>query len=274
MVMTDETAADPRTAGIRRSELASMIGDSVNAAFDRRSPAEPVSSPDEHARLSQDRDVPEAKMLRAIHEWSLRPDSSPPEQGEVVEVRQDGTVEIVSQEAITERTREAELRQAVLSPFITQLDGIGGLDIPWGSILLGTVPGAIVSEVVDGVMPPRNADGRMNFGNLAVKGGIAWAGVQFGPQFIGRKASGFFAAGLGLFIFADLLPVDQWVAQLVGLFQRGETASQNQMIAQHEQRLRSSDMHQGSGHSFIQPSQGDDALETLRALSRQTGMAA
>lgn len=119
-----------------------------------------------------------------------------------------------------EPTPEADVEQAALTGIIRQLDTIGGLDVPFGSVIFGGIPGLVVGELVDGFVSPVAAGG-VSWANVLVKTGVAWMGVQFLPQFIGRNGSLFFAGSLALQAARQILPIDQWVANLVGMFPRG-----------------------------------------------------
>ena len=264
---------------VKRAELDAIIDSSIAAALQKN--LSPRLAPATGAEMAQEK-APDHSVLRAIHDWSLKPDTSAPRLGEIIEVRQDGTVEIVTEQVMRERVQKAEMEQVgfALAPFVNQLDNAFGFNIPWGSIAFGILPGAVVSEVVDGVTPPRNVDGSLNFVNLLTKGVIAGVGVQALPPVIGRRASQFFAAGLGLFILADLLPINQWVANIVGLFGGNrQMALQQQRLGRRMNRLTSGSWHdgtwpgatfdtrQGGQTSFIDPTFGDEALETLRGLA-------
>ena len=222
----------PGKVGVQSTQLSTLIETALSSALSQRfgaSNGQAAPGDPNTATMGQE---PQSEILKAIHSWTLDPKVNPASDATLFVINGDRTIEAISNQEYERRS--AVMGQPALAGFVNTLDGIGGLDIPWGSVLLGALPGAIVSEVVDGLMPAHNADGSINFMNLAVKGGIAWAGVQFGPQFVGRRASQFFAGGLILFVLSDFLPIDQWVANVRGLFNRGAASGQ---IAQHELQL-------------------------------------
>lgn len=254
MVMTDKDA--PGQVGVKSTQLSSMIEAALSSALTQRFGASDGSSKwvldkDGDAKGATMGQEPQNEVLKAIHKWTLDPDAIPPTEGHLLVMNKDRSFEAITNEEYEQR---AVMGQPALVGFVNTLDGIGGLDIPWGSVLFGILPGAMVSEIVDGLMTPRNADGTINFMNLGLKGAIAWAGVQFGPQLIGRRASQFFAGGILLFVLGDLLPIDQWVANITKLFNRGaDTGQPAPGFAQTR-----------SAASSFDPSAGDDALEALR----------
>lgn len=262
--MTLETKDAPGQVGTTSTQLSNMIETALSNALNERAAAAniklvPTGGDKDHesAVLAQE---PQNDILKQIHSWTLKDDATAPKEGQVIVMNQD-RVEVLDSGEFEQRL--ATMNQPALAGTINTLNGIGGLDIPWGDILFGALPGALVSEVVDGLMPPRNADGSLNFQNLGIKLGIAWAGVQFGDRLVGRQASQFFAGGIIIFVLADILPLDQWVATVRGWFDRNASSGQPDM-GQHELSLAR--QHQGSDASRLDPSQGSDALETLRGL--------
>ena len=269
--MTVETKDAPGQVGTTSTQLSNMIETALANALNERAAAAniqlvPTGSDQDHGSAAMAQE-PQNDILKAIHSWTLKDDATAPKEGQVIVMNQD-RVEVLDNGEFEQRL--ATMNQPALAGTVNTLNGIGGLDIPWGNILLGALPGAIVSEVVDGLMPAFNPDGSLNFQNVAIKLGIAWAGVQFGPQLVGRQASQFFAGGIIIFVLADILPLDQWVATIRGWFQRnGATSGQD--LSQHELSLAR--QHQGSQASQLDPSQGSDALETLRGLQARRAAA-
>lgn len=250
---------------ITGTELSSLVRNAVETAVSKQFGEESgkvINFPGAGAEKAQDYPVPANDALKAIHSWTLDPDAIPPSDGQVIHLKQDSSVELISNAEMELRLQEAEMNQPSAAGLVSTLDGAASAipivgAIPWGSIIFGAVPGALVSEVVDGLMAPRNADGSVNFMNLGVKAVIAGVGVTFGKRLVGTKAAGFFAAGIGIFILADLLPVDQWVEQLTGLLKPSAASNQDPApVAQHEQTR--------SPASTFNPSAGDDALNALR----------
>ena len=111
------------------------------------------------------------------------------------------------------------------------LDNIGGLNIPFGSVFIGAIPGVIVAELIDGVVSPRTSSGGLNWINPVAKGVAAWAGAQYGRKLMGRDGSMFFAGTLGLSILTQVLPINQWVAQMVGALRPGAASVVSQAEA-------------------------------------------
>lgn len=261
MVLQHQDA--PEKVGVQSTQLSSMIEAALNSALSQRfgaSNGQTAPTPITDAKVVTLAQEPSNELLKSIHTWTLDPKVMPPSDAHLFVINPDHTIEAISNQEYERRT--AIMGQPAIAGFVNTLDGIGGLDIPWGAVLFGALPGAVVSEVIDGLMPAHNADGSINFINLLTKGAAAWAGVQFGPQLIGRRASQFFAGGLILFVLSDFLPIDQWVANLRGLF--GRTAASSQ-IAQHEIELAQT----RSPASTFNPSAGDDALDALRGHRRR-----
>lgn len=245
----------PPQVGISQTQLSSMIEGALSSALETRfGSSQGVADPNA-ATLALE---PTHPSLRALHAWTLDGGTQPVRDDQVILLNQDG-VEILDADEFDRRY--AMMGQPALAGTISQLNGLGGFDIPWGDVLFGALPGAIVSEVVDGLMAPRNADGSVNFQNLAIKGVIAGVGVQFGAQFVGKRTAQFFAGGLVLFILADLLPIDQWVARIIGFFNRDAA------MGLHRNDLSLARQSQPPS-TALDPTQGTDALETLRALQR------
>lgn len=109
----------------------------------------------------------------------------------------------------------ADMEQMSFAKNVESLNKIGGLGVV-GSIVFGAIPGAVVGEVIDGLVPVRTAGGEINLVNVLVKGAAAWGGVKYGRKIVGAHAAGFFAGAIGLQVAAELLPLDRWVDALVG----------------------------------------------------------
>ena len=253
----------PGKVGVQSTQLSSMIEAALTSALSQRFGASNGQAAPTDSNVVTMAQEPQNDILKSIHRWTLDPQVLPPSDAHLFVINQDRTIEAISNQEYERRT--AVMGQPAIAGFVNTLDGIGGLDIPWGAVLFGALPGAIVSEVIDGLMPAHNADGSINFMNLGVKGLVAWAGVQFGPQLVGRRASQFFAGGLILFVLSDFLPIDQWVANLRGLFGRTATGGQ---FAAHELEL-ARQAQTASPASTFNPSAADDALESLRNHRRR-----
>lgn len=258
MVMTDKDTTGQ--VGVQSTQLSSLIEAALSNALSQRFGAAGGQAQAADAKAVTMGQEPQDDILKAIHKWTLDPDAIPPTEGHLLVMNKDRSFEAITNEEYEQR--RATMGQPMAAGIVNTLDGLGGLDIPWGSVLLGALPGAMVSEIVDGLMPPRNADGSINVTNLLIKGGIAWAGVQFGDRLIGRRASQFFAGGLLLFVLGDLLPIDQWVAKITNLFSQGADTGQPQ--PQLGLGLGADLAQTRSPASTFDPSPGDDALDALR----------
>lgn len=132
--------------------------------------------------------------------------------------------------------QEATQEQIGVGGITRSLDDIGGLGIPFGSVLVGAIPGVVVGELIDGFIPPSR--GMLN---PAAKVGAAWVGVQYGRRLLGTNGAMFFAGALALQALTALLPIDQWTAQLTSALRR------NSVVAQAEQVARAAQMGQQGG---------------------------
>lgn len=142
-----------------------------------------------------------------------------PERGQVIPLERtaDGTWHILNEDEVRNRVLYAEHRQGAMA-FVQQLDNIGGLDVPWGSILVGGVSGAVVGELVDGFLPLRTDDDKLNPLNPLVKIGVAAVGTRVVDGQFGRSAAILFAGALGVQVLATILPLDEAVASVIDWF--------------------------------------------------------
>jgi len=108
----------------------------------------------------------------------------------------------------------------VLGGLVDTMDSVGGLGIPFGSVLVGAIPGVVVGEVIDGLVSSKTATGQVNWINPAVKIGAGWVGVQYGRGLIGNTGAMFFAGTLALQALSQILPLDRIVANIVGMFRK------------------------------------------------------
>lgn len=113
-------------------------------------------------------------------------------------------------------TKDAKVQQGVAG-IVRGLDDIKLFDValPVGSALLGLPTGVIVGEVIDGFIPRRTADNSINFMNVAAKGVGAWGMLSFGRNLVGKQAATFAAAALLLQVLSTVLPIDEWVSNIV-----------------------------------------------------------
>jgi len=117
------------------------------------------------------------------------------------------------------------MQAGALGGTLGALDNIGGLGIPFGSVLRGAIPGVIVGEVIDGLMSPKTSTGQVNWLNPAAKIGAGWIGVQYGRGFLGTTGALFFAGTLALQALSQLLPLDAIVANIVGMVRKAAPAA-------------------------------------------------
>lgn len=93
-------------------------------------------------------------------------------------------------------------------------------NIPIGSIVVGSVVGITLAELVDGLVPPRAAGGKMNMTNIAVKSGAIVALATFGPKLMTKTGTVIAIGLLGAQVLADILPLDEWIGKIVAFFRK------------------------------------------------------
>lgn len=130
---------------------------------------------------------------------------------------------------------------AMVGSAVDSLDNIGGLGIPFGSVLIGVIPGVVVGEVLDGAISPLNKKGDLNWMNPAAKIGVAYLGIQYGSKLIGHTGAMFFAGSLVMQALVKVLPIDEWVAKLVK-----QTKKVTDAVTEAEQIVRHAQMGQDS----------------------------
>ncbi len=172
------------------------------------------------AKMDQVPPAPSERGLARLNEWATARGDKPLGDDEVIHITPDG-VEVLTASDIREH---AVMRQAGVLGAALTLDNIGGIGIPFGSVLLGGFPGIIVGDVLDGFVNPIDANGNVAWGNLLAKGGIAAAGAFFLPRWIGDRPAMFFAGALVIQMMSDMLPLDRLSAWIVGQFNRQGTA--------------------------------------------------
>ena len=105
--------------------------------------------------------------------------------------------------------------------------------VPIGSILVGGFTGVLAGELIDAFFPPRTSTGGVNITNVAVKGGGILLLTMWGPMLMSRTGSTIAIAILGVQMLSDLLPIDQWIMNLVNwikkLFGQTTTAQNRQL---------------------------------------------
>ncbi len=163
-------------------------------------------------------------VVATLQKWSRSRDARA-NAGDIIRVSKD-RVEVLTPEEAAMEHQLAEMGQGGLAGVAGQLDGALGVNIPWGAVLVGAVPGAIAGEIVDGLFSPRNDDGSISWTNIAVKAGVGFAAVQFLPNYIGKRQAQFFIGALVLQIFTDILPLDRivdWAVEKLGSFRNADS---------------------------------------------------
>jgi len=172
------------------------------------------------AKMAQDPPAPSETGLARLNEWAIARGDRPLGDDELIHITPDG-VEVYSADQVREH---AVMRQAGVVGAALTLDEIGGLNIPFGSVLIGAFPGVITGDVIDGFVAPIDVNGNVNWANLVTKGGVAAAGAFFLPRWIGDRPAMFFAGALVIQMFSDMLPLDRFSAWVVSMFRREGTA--------------------------------------------------
>ena len=171
-------------------------------------------------RMAQDRPAPSETGLARLNQWATARGDKPLGDDEVIHLSADG-VEVFTASEIREH---AVMRQAGILGAALTLDELGGLGVPFGSVLIGGFPGIIVGDVIDGFIAPIDVNGNVAWGNLLTKGAIAAGGAMFLPRWIGDRPAMFFAGALVIQMMSDMLPLDRLSAWVVGMFSRNGTA--------------------------------------------------
>ena len=206
-----------------RSEVGSQISTSLNSALDAidwksklNLPAEPV------APMSQDPPaLPPA--FSNLGRWIQDRGDKPLAEGELIRFEGD-QIEVVPP------GEYAPMAQDGVAGIVTQLDNATPWDIPLGAVVFGAIPGAITGEVIDGLVPLRTADDKLNMMNPALKGAAIAAAVMFGERLIGRRASQFYAGALVLQMFVDVFPLDRFVNWAVRQLRRDDDGQVAQAV--------------------------------------------
>jgi len=172
------------------------------------------------AKMAQDPPAPSETGLARLNEWAIARGDRPLGDDELIHITPDG-VEVYSADQVREH---AVMRQAGVIGAALTLDEIGGLNIPFGSVLLGGFPGIIVGDIIDGFVQPIDVNGNVAWGNLLTKGAVAAGGAMFLPRWLGDRPAMFFAGALVIQMLSDMLPLDRLSAWVVGMFSRDGTA--------------------------------------------------
>ncbi len=202
-------------------DVRAEIGSSLNSAIDAIDWKDKFGhTADPVAPMAQDLpELPEA--FSNLASWMRDRGDKPLGDDEVLRFSAD-QVEVVSAGDFAQMAQDGGA-----AGLVSDLDNVTRFDIPFGSVVFGALPGAVIGEIVDGVMPLRNADGSLNVANPLTKGAIGFGGALFLDRAVGRRAASFFVGALALQIFSDLVPLDRFVNWAVGQLDRGTgTAAQ------------------------------------------------
>jgi len=103
-----------------------------------------------------------------------------PKEGQVLQMDSEGNVKTVdlSQESVTQE-------QGAVASIASKGDNMFGLGIPWGSVMVGAVPGIFVGDLIDGFVSPTTEEGKTNIANIGVKVGVGAAGTMYLSRYIG-----------------------------------------------------------------------------------------
>ena len=158
------------------------------AAHDKLKTANPLADMPWHSALSK---LPEA-----------------PKPGQSILMNQDGTFKILPKTAIMGAGGGllGVIEQPVNSFWPT---------LPLGSVVVGGLVGMTLGELIDGFVPPKDALGKTSMTNVIVKA-VGMIGLSMYGSMIMSKTGVVISIGLlGAQLLADLLPVDQWIRNLV-----------------------------------------------------------
>ena len=241
------TATATKSESLSASELAETLGAKLSKQIEDA--LKPVT--DKPATTAKD-DSPEADATMTATLEQLKNAS----EDQVLMFTKDGGKNafdmLTSHEAQARLEQKASMTQ-LLSPIERAINPLVP-NLPLGSLAVGAITGLILGELVDGFVSTDSPTGGTNFANLAVKGGVAIALVTVGSQLMSKQAAMAGAAILTAQILADVLPLDQWIARIRGVF----NASQSPTAAAAERwlgdvRSRQPDPISGgiTGHDII-----------------------
>lgn len=184
-----------------------------------------------------------AKLATMLQE-SKKP-TDPPEEIEEREQDETGDWE---KPAKTAEMHATLLSGVKLGSLAGQLDKML-FGLPVGTVIVGGIPALVLTEVTDGFIKPRNADGSVNFANIVVKGVEAYLMTsRMAKGLLGEKAAHFAAAAITIQAVAAVLPLDMWVDKLVAIITRRSAPvgqRQRSVLEQAEQVIYGGD-HYGS----------------------------
>lgn len=140
----------------------------------------------------------------------------PPKPGQIIVPQKDGTFKLLPATAAMGASMGAGGFLEMIERPINNLWPA----LPLGSLVVGAVVGITVGELVDAFVMPVGIDGRVNFVNVAVKGGAIVGLVMFGSTLMSGTAKIVSIGLLGAQILSDVLPLDQWIRNFVNWVRR------------------------------------------------------
>lgn len=94
------------------------------------------------------------------------------------------------------------------------------VSLPWLSAPVGLGLGAMVGEMIDRVMPPKNADGSNNFINPVLQIAAAGLEMKMMPGIVGPTAAKFMAGAHAAKLVLRYTPLQGWLMQLEGILSK------------------------------------------------------
>lgn len=213
--MGEENTATATKETLSASELAETLGTKLSQQIaDALKPAT-----DQDAEMSQDPPEPDKELTAALEQ--LRSAG----EDQVLMFKKDGGK--FALDLLTSPEAQARLEQTagmgqLLSPIERAINPLVP-NLPVGSLAVGAITGLVLGEVIDGFVSTQTESGDINFANLIIKGVAAIGLVTVGNQLMSKQATLAGAAILTAQILADVLPLDEWIARIRGVFQGKQT---------------------------------------------------
>ena len=167
-----------------------------------------------------------AELLRAeirAERTAAQESSQEKPEGKVIKVPEERTEVLARQEELPVKT---EMGAGMLGG----LDSIDHkLPFPFVSVAVGGIGGLLFGEVVDLFAAPKDAAGKTNFINVAVKGAAVLGVASMGRRYLGNTGAMAFGTVLVAQVAADMLPIADWAAKIKGWFPSTAPAALRQM---------------------------------------------
>ena len=225
----------------------------------------------ERATLDDLAKVLEDKILSPIKEGfaSMKQEPDPDtmtipklEADQIVDgLDKDGTPLIKTRDEAREEALMAQFKanmgQGLLTAIERPINQVSPAGIQLGSIAVGGAMGLFVGELVDGFVNPIGTGGGVNPVNLFAKAGAILVLNQAGGGLMSRPAVVASTVVLGVQMIRDILPIDRWVDQVLGLFGVGGTT---QAMRQIDSTARTAWASQGPALAGV----GTDILRNVR----------